>query len=125
MLKNFIQKVLQNIRSSSLAKNKGQLVRTIVTTVIVLAVIIVIFIFRSSISPKLPSNEASPDSTNPDNSEAVDVIATSLPTVVITPSPTPTPEPPAITPPADEPDPASGTDIIFESEPPATDTDIN
>jgi len=128
MLKSFIHKIVQNIRNSSLANNKGQLVRTIISTAIVLAVIVVIFIFRASISPKLPSNEKFPGTSLPVESDSVETISTLPPTpdeIVVTPTPTPTPEPPAITPPAEEPDPASGTDIIFESEPPTTDTDIS
>ncbi|MBR5262004.1 MAG: hypothetical protein IKV47_07530 [Oscillospiraceae bacterium] len=129
MLRTLIQQFVKNIRSSSLAKNKGQLIRTIVTTVVILAVIIAIIIIRSDISPKDSESGTSPGTSGTDIPDNIDVVSTTEPTaseaIIVTPSPTPTPEPPAITPPADSPNPASGTDIIFESEPPTTDTDIS
>lgn len=129
MLRTLILQFIKNIRNSSLAKNKAQLIRTIVTTVVVLAVIVVIIIIRSDISPKSLESGTSPSTSGTEIPDNIDVVSTIEPTaseiIITTPSPSPTPDPPAITPPADSPLPASGTDIIFESEPPTTDTDIS
>ena len=126
MLKTLIQQFIRNIRNSSLARNKSQLIRTVITTMVVLAVIIAIIIIRSGISPKHPGSDSVPGVSDTDITDIIDVISTAEPPAseVIIATPSPTPDPPAITPPADSPNPASGSDIIFESEPPTTDTDI-
>ena len=129
MLKLLFQQIVNSIRKSSLARTKEQLIRTIIMTVIILAVIIVFIIIRSEVTPKTPSSITPPSTEGADPTNIIDAISTDDPTasevIVVTPSPTPTPEPPAITPPAEFADPASGTDIIFESTPPTTDTDID
>lgn len=86
-----------------LASNKHAIYIVIAVLVVIIAVLIAVFAGGSGASDEVePSQEVASASPSP------------------TPSPTP-----AITPPADDGDPASGSDIILEPEQrPATDSDL-
>lgn len=100
-------------------------------TCCILALVLVLCLFCGC--DKAPAGSQSGES--PGSAQDAAPEATPLPSARPTDSPqpemTPTPEPqPEITPPADEPaDPASGTDVIYESETlppdPASDTDLD
>ena len=91
-----------------------------------LLVVVILIIFAVSRSGQL-----SPDTT-PAPTETAQPLpdATAAPAPVSTPAPTPTPtsepteELPVITPPAAEPEPATGSDIVLTPAVPASDTDI-
>ena len=99
-------------------------------TLIILALVFVLCLFsgcdRAS-APDDPAPDPSPEVTEslptPEGGE------TPSPRPEVTPTPTPDPQP-EITPPAEQPvDPASSTDVIYESETrppdPASDTDLD